>query len=240
MKKGESNRSEVSTAIIQLKSIQNQLRLVENELENESRQIQFLTNSSFKIYPTKDGVNWNEIAGLSVSDAHPMLKLAEENIQTSTLETEIEKSKKIPVLTVGYSNQSFSDLDKNRYNSFQVGFGLPLFNRGINSSIEASKVKTDLARQAYTLQQSKLQQDFDVLKNKVNAYEEMVGDFEQSQLPAANDLQKTINRQLLEGEINFLDWVILNNQIIEVKTKFLEAKNLRNQAYAAMTFYTAQ
>ena len=38
----------------------------------------------------------------------------------------------------------------------------------------------------------------------------------------------------------FLDWVILNNQIIEVKTKFLEAKNLRNQAYAAMTFYTAQ
>ncbi len=240
LKKGESNRSEVSTAIIQLKSIQNQLRLVENELENESRQIQFLTNSSFKIYPTKDGVNWNEIAGLSVSDAHPMLKLAEENIQTSTLETEIEKSKKIPVLTVGYSNQSFSDLDKNRYNSFQVGVGLPLFNRGINSSIEASKVKTDLARQAYTLQQSKLQQDFDVLKNKVNAYEEMVGDFEQSQLPAANDLQKTINRQLLEGEINFLDWVILNNQIIEVKTKFLEAKNLRNQAYAAMTFYTAQ
>ena len=240
LKKGESNRSEVSTAIIQLKSIQNQLRLVENELENESRQIQFLTNSSFKIYPTKDGVNWNEIAGLSVSDAHPMLKLAEENIQTSTLETEIEKSKKIPVLTVGYSNQSFSDLDQNRYNSFQVGVGLLLFNRGINSSIEASKVKSDLAKQAYTLQQSKLQQDFDVLKNKVNAYEEIVEDFEQTQLPAANDLQKTINRQLLEGEINFLDWVILNNQIIEVKTKFLEAKNLRNQAYAAMTFYTAQ
>ncbi|MGL5235238.1 MAG: CusA/CzcA family heavy metal efflux RND transporter [Empedobacter falsenii] len=240
LKKGESNRSEVSTAIIQLKSIQNQLKLVENELENESRQIQFLTNSSFKIYPTKDGVNWNEIAGLSVSNAHPMLKLAEENIQTSTLETEVEKSKKVPVLTVGYSNQSFSDLDQNRYNSFQVGVGLPLFNRGINSSIEASKVKTDLAKQAYTLQQSKLQQDFDVLKNKVNAYEEIVGDFEQTQLPAANDLQKTINRQLLEGEINFLDWVILNNQIIEVKTKFLEAKNLRNQAYAAMTFYTAQ
>jgi len=240
LKKGESNRSEVSTAIIQLKSIQNQLRLVENELENESRQIQFLTNSSFKIYPTKDGVNWSEIAGLSVSNVHPMLKLAEENIQTSTLETEVEKSKKVPVLTVGYSNQSFSDLDQNRYNSFQVGVGLPLFNRGINSSIEASKVKTDLAKQAYTLQQSKLQQDFDVLKNKVNAYEEIVGDFEQTQLPAANDLQKTINRQLLEGEINFLDWVILNNQIIEVKTKFLEAKNLRNQAYAAMTFYTAQ
>jgi len=102
------------------------------------------------------------------------------------------------------------------------------------------KLKTDLAKQAYTLQQSKLEQDFDLLKNKVNAYEEIVGDFEQTQLLAVNDLQKTINHQLLEGEINFLDWEILNNQIIVVKAKFLEAKNLHNQAYAAMTFYTAQ
>ncbi|MFV0147666.1 CusA/CzcA family heavy metal efflux RND transporter [Empedobacter falsenii] len=240
LKKGESNRSEVSTAIIQLKSIQNQLKLMDVELENSSRQIQFLTNSTAKIYPTQDGVNWSQIAGTAVSNSHPLLKLAEETIQTSTLETEVEKSKKVPVFTVGYSNQSFSDLDNNRYNSFQVGVGLPLFNRGINSSIEASKVKVDLAKQAYILQQAKMQQDYDVLKNQVNMYDEIVHDYEQTQLPASNDLQKTINRQLLEGEINFLDWVILNNQIIEVKTTFLEAKNLREQAYAAMTYYTAE
>ncbi|MFV0212223.1 CusA/CzcA family heavy metal efflux RND transporter [Empedobacter falsenii] len=240
LKKGESNRSEVSTAIIQLKSIQNQLKLIDVELENSSRQIQFLTNSTAKIYPTQDGVNWSQIAGTAVSNSHPLLKLAEETIQTSTLETEVEKSKKIPVFTVGYSNQSFSDLDNNRYNSFQVGVGLPLFNRGINSSIEASKVKVDLAKQAYILQQAKMQQDYDVLKNQVNMYDEIVHDYEQTQLPASNDLQKTINRQLLEGEINFLDWVILNNQIIEVKTTFLEAKNLREQAYATMTYYTAE
>ncbi|MFV0199667.1 CusA/CzcA family heavy metal efflux RND transporter [Empedobacter falsenii] len=240
LKKGESNRSEVSTAIIQLKSIQNQLKLIDVELENSSRQIQFLTNSTAKIYPTQDGVNWSQIAGTAVSNSHPLLKLAEETIQTSTLETEVEKSKKIPVFTVGYSNQSFSDLDNNRYNSFQVGVGLPLFNRGINSSIEASKVKVNLAKQAYILQQAKMQQDYDVLKNQVNMYDEIVHDYEQTQLPASNDLQKTINRQLLEGEINFLDWVILNNQIIEVKTTFLEAKNLREQAYATMTYYTAE
>lgn len=240
LKKGESNRSEVSTAIIQLKSIQNQLKLIDVELENSSRQIQFLTNSTAKIYPTQDGVNWSQIAGTAVSNSHPLLKLAEETIQTSTLETEVEKSKKVPVFTVGYSNQSFSDLDNNRYNSFQIGVGLPLFNRGINSSIEASKVKVDLAKQDYILQQAKMQQDYDVLKNQVNMYDEIVHDYEQTQLPASNDLQKTINRQLLEGEINFLDWVILNNQIIEVKTTFLEAKNLREQAYAAMTYYTAE
>ena len=240
LKKGESNRSEVSTAIIQLKSIQNQMKLSEVELENTSRQIQFLTNSTIKIYPTKSSINWNEIAGIEISTSHPILKLAEQNIQTSTLETEVEKSKKNPILTVGYSNQSFSDLNQNRYNSFQVGVGLPLFNKSINSSIEASKVKVDIAKQSYILQQSKMQQDFDILKNKIDVYNNIVTDFEKTQIPASDDLQKTINRQLLEGEINFLDWVILNNQIIEVKTKFLEAKNLREQTYAEMTYYTAE
>ncbi|WP_312311282.1 CusA/CzcA family heavy metal efflux RND transporter [Empedobacter brevis] len=240
LKKGESNRSEISTAIIQFKAIQSQLKLIEVELENTSRKIQFLTNSTVKIYPTKNRVHWNEVSGLNISTSHPLLKFSEENIQTFTLESEVEKSKKIPVLTVGYSNQSFSDLDQNRYNSFQIGVGLPLFNRGVNSSIEASKVKIDLARQSYALQQSKMQQDFDVLKNQINTYDEIINDFEQTQIPASNDLQKTINRQLLEGEINFLDWVILNNQIIEVKTSFLEAKNLREQAYATITYYTTE
>lgn len=240
LKKGESNRSEVSTAIIQLKSIQNQIKLIDVELENSSRKIQYLANTTSKIYPIQSDINWYDMNLNSISNHHPILKLAEETIQTSTLETEVEKSKKIPSFSVGYSNQSFSDLDQNRYNSFQIGVGLPIFNRGINSSIEASKIKVDIAKQNYSLQQAKLQQDFDVLRNQINAYDEIVSDFEQTQIPASNDLQKTINHQLLEGEINFLDWVILNNQIIDVKTKFLEAKNLRDQANAAMTYFTAQ
>lgn len=133
------------------------------------------------------------------------MQLAEENIETSYLEVEVEKSKKSPTLSVGYSNQSFSDLDKNRYNSFQVGLQLPLFNKGINSTIDAAKVKVDLAKQAYQIQTSKMQQDYDMLRNLIVTYDEVVNDFEQTQLPASEDLQKTINRQLIEGEINF--WI---------------------------------
>ena len=238
LKKGESNRSEVATATIQLKSIENQIKMISTEIDNQARQLQYLTNSSTKIYATKEPIHWTTLNQLQVATSHPILKIAEENIKTSTLETEVEKSKKSPQLSVGYSNQSFSDLDQNRYNSFQLGLQIPLFNRGINSSIEASRIKTDMAKQDYAIQQSKLNQDFEILNNQIQAYNTIVIDFETSQIPASDDLQKTINRQLLEGEINFLDWVILNNQIIEVKTKFLEAKNLREQTLATMSYYT--
>ena len=240
LKKGEANRSEVSTATIQLKSIENQIKMIQNEIDNWARQLQYLTNATSKIYPTSEPIQWNLISGITVSNTHPVLKLAEENIKTSTLETEVEKSKKSPVLNVGYSNQSFSDLDQNRYNSFQIGLQLPLFNRGINSSIEASKIKVDMAKQDFTIQQAKMNQEFEILTQQISTYNEVVNDFEQVQIPASEDLQKTINRQLLEGEINFLDWVILNNQIIEVKTNYLEAKNLREKAYAAISYYTVE
>lgn len=239
LKKGESNRSEVSTAIIQLKSIENQLKLAQAELDNSARQMQYLTNAESKIYPLKEAINWATLEdNNTVSNEHPLLKLAEETIATSNLEVEVEKSKKSPTLSVGYSNQSFSDLDNNRYNSFQVGLQLPLFNKGINSSIEASRVKVDLAKQAYQIQAAKMQQEYDVFRNQLTTYEEVVNDYEKSQLPAAADLQKTINRQLLEGEINFLDWVIMNNQIIEVKTNYLQAKAQREQAFASIVYYT--
>ena len=240
LQKGESNKSEVSTAIIQLKSIENQLKLGETEIENAARQIQYLTNSPTKIYSVKEAIDWKLLDDSNISTQHPLLQLAEENIETSHLEVEVEKSKKSPILSVGYSNQSFSDLDKNRYNSFQVGLQLPLFNRGINSTIDAAKVKVDLAKQAYQIQTSKMQQDYDMLRNLIVTYDEVVNDFEQTQLPASEDLQKTINRQLIEGEINFLDWVILNNQIIEVKSTYLQAKNQREQAYASISYYISE
>ncbi|WP_313578621.1 CusA/CzcA family heavy metal efflux RND transporter [Chishuiella sp.] len=239
LKKGEANRSEVSTATIQLKSIENQIKLVNVELENAARQMQYLCNTETKIYPAKETINWFNFEELTTINQHPLLQLAEENVNTSNLEVDVEKSKKSPTLTVGYSNQSFLDINRNRYNSFQVGVGIPLFTKAINSNIEASKVKVDIAKQNFALQELKIQQEFDILKNQLTTYKEVINDFEKTQLPASLDLQKTINRQLLEGEINFLDWVILNNQIIEVKANYLDTKNKRELIFAEMSYYKA-
>ena len=87
------------------------------------------------------------------------------------------------------------------------------------------------------INQTLLDTHWDNLSQQIQSYDKIIIDFEQTQLPASNDLQKTINRQLLEGEINFLDWVILNNQIIDVKTKYLEYKNSRASIYAKSIYY---
>ena len=75
---------------------------------------------------------------------------------------------------------------------------------------------------------------------QINAYDEVIKDYVESQIPASKDLQKIINRQLFEGEINFLEWVILNNEIISVKTTLLDVKTKRAIAFAQMSYYTAK
>ena len=240
LKKGETNRSEVATATLQYKYIENQIHLVDAEIENVARELQYLTNYTSKIYVDKNEIVWEELIGNKIAKDHPVLSLTNQQIESASLETELEKTKKIPTIYAGYSNQTFLDTNKNRYNSFQVGVQVPLFTRSIKSNIEASKVKVDIAKQQYQLQEMKLQQEYDKLVEEINAYDEVIKDYTESQIPAAKDLQKIINRQLLEGEINFLEWVILNNEIISVKTTLLDIKTKREIAFAQMSYYIAK
>ena len=239
LKKGESNRSEVATATIQLKSIENQIKLVDVQIENAARNLQFLTNHSEKIYATSTPIEWKYIQKETLNVNHPYIQVAQQQINLANKEKALEKSKKIPSLSLGYSNQSFSDLDQNRYNSFQVGVQLPIFNKAINGNIEASQIKIEMAKQDVVLKQNQLSREFDQIQNQIQTYDAIIQDFETTQIPAAQMLQQTINRQLLEGEINFLDWVILNNQILEVRTNVLEIKNKKDLALAQLSYYNA-
>ena len=238
LKKGETNKAEVSTATIQLKSIENQIKLVNNEIVNNALELQYLTLSDQKIYASPMRFSDEISQSLTLSNGHPLLNAAKENITLSELETELEKSQKLPTLNLGVVNQSFKDINNQRYTSAMVGVQIPLFNRGANAAVEASKIKQDIAKRTLNIQKNTLEKEFKIVLQQMETLDEMTKEYSNSQLPAANDLQKVINRQLLEGEINFLDWVILNNQIIEVKTKFLETQNQRNLLQAKTLFYT--
>ncbi|MBQ0152495.1 MAG: TolC family protein, partial [Chryseobacterium sp.] len=238
LKKGETNQSEVSTAIIQLKSIENQMRMTDTALQNTARQLQYITNSDQPIIPSQTSTDWSSLLSSLFNENHPLLEVSKENIEISALEAEVEKSKKTPSISLGYNNQSFRDVDHRRYSSGMIGLQVPIFNKGINSSIEAAKVKVEMAKQEYKIKDAQLKQQYDVLQQQIANYDAVVSDYESHQIPASNQLQKIINRQLLEGEINFLDWVILNNQIIDVKTKYLESKLEKEKTLAELYYYT--
>ena len=58
---------------------------------------------------------------------------------------------------------------------------------------------------------------------------EAIAYYEKTALPNAQTLFKTANQQFIAGEINYLDWVILNNQAIEIENNYLEAIKALNE-----------
>jgi cobalt-zinc-cadmium resistance protein CzcA len=240
MQKGESNRTEVSTAILQLKSIENQIQLVDAAIEMSANDLQLLTQSTNLIYADDSEIDWKTLLPNSVTNQHPLVVLANQELETANLEVAVEQAKKLPSFSLGVNNQTFKDIDAQRYTSAAIGLQIPLFNRSANSAIQAAKIKTQAAQKQVELNTATLETNWQNTLKQLRAYETIIEDYKTNQLPAATDLQKAINLQLLEGEINFLDWVLLNNQVIEVKTKYLEIQNNLAMLYAQSIYYQVQ
>ena len=52
---------------------------------------------------------------------------------------------------------------------------------------------------------------------------DIVGTYKKKQLPAAEQIFKTAEEQFANGEINYLDWVMLNNQAIQIQRDYYDA-----------------
>jgi len=64
-----------------------------------------------------------------------------QKLQSAIAETNVAKSKILPQVAVGYTNQSFrmNPNDQNRYNSVNLGLNVPLFRAGLKQKVKASQ-----------------------------------------------------------------------------------------------------
>jgi cobalt-zinc-cadmium resistance protein CzcA len=131
IKKGEANILEESTAEIQKEQIKVQLSNLENDLNISKLQLQVLLQSEKPYQPVAEKPTMN--IGLQISEdrvkQHPELQYLQQQIKVGEAEVQLEKSRLLPELLVGYTNQSMKN-NNNRFNSVQVGVGLPLFTKG--------------------------------------------------------------------------------------------------------------
>ena len=60
-------------------------------------------------------------------------------------------------------------------------------------------------------------------------YAQAVAYYENTALPNADKIARTANNQFLGGDINYLEWVLLMNQAITVRSEYIDAlRNLNN------------
>lgn len=249
-KAGDINVLEKTTAETQRMQLAAQLRQL--EADQNSLQVRFssLLNNGILYTPQHENakaamVEWPEVAMVV---RHPLLQAKRQQQEVALREIDVQKTKLLPQLSLGYVNQSIrgtqtvNGQDKfygagSRFSSVMVGVNLPLFASATKARIAAGRYQFEALQADYneTLrqQQTALQQ----LVLQYNNYGEQLRYYEQSALKQATVLRENGTLQFTNGAISAVEWMLLINQSIQLQAAYFNLLNDWNATVIELNSY---
>lgn len=246
LSKGESNILEKSTAEIQRGNIYLQSKALQEEIDLALVQFQLLLNTEYPYEPLIITAAMKDpgLTDSSQLSAHPLLRVLQQQKNTAQTNTQLEKSKLLPDLSLGYSNMSIRGTGADnivygssaRFGAAVLGVGIPIFSGSQKAKINASKTNEAVTENAYQQQYQLLQSQYKTALIQYQHSVENLRYFEATALPNADIIEKTAMLQFINGDINYLDWVILNNQSVTIRNNYLDAVKTYNDAVTSIHY----
>ena len=249
--KGESNLLEKIFAETALGKIQMQLKELQRDYDIEKLKWQVLLNQEAEIVPAYTSVKlpFNEdIQMQQILEKNPLLKILQQQKEIAKATTQLEIAKKLPDLTIGYSNASIQGIGadeiyykkSNRFNAVQIGVGIPLFSGAQKAKINSSKTLELMSENNLQVAIQQLSNDFKIQLQEFEKNKEMITYYETFALPNAEIMKKTANIQFSTGEINYLIWANLIQNAIIIESEYLDAVNEMNQIINQLHYLAAK
>ncbi|TDS56965.1 CusA/CzcA family heavy metal efflux RND transporter [Myroides indicus] len=236
---GESNILEQSFSEVQKEQLTMQLKSLNNELSALEIQFQLLLQSEIKYIPKANSLKAS-LNKTILENTPPELQLAQQKIKANEAEANLEKSKLWPDLSLGLTSQSMLGINDNRFNSFQIGIGIPLFSNGQRTSAKAAKIKVQLAENDYKLKRNQFEALLQQSWKEYETHLEIVDNYEQKLLPQAQIILEVSEKQLQTGNIDYLQWIILVNQAVKVQSDYAEVIENLNRAIINLNYLTVK
>ena len=249
--KGESNILEKTTAETQRGNIQLQLNELHQEIEFVNLQFQLLLNTTTYFEPETatpkmDFINKN--IDSSFVNQHPLLKILQQQKLAASANTKLERARMYPNLNFSYYNMSIIGTgadnvlynSSTRFSSAQIGIGVPLFFVSQKAKINVSKVSETIAENNFQQQLQALKVQYQHALSQYETNLRAVQYFEKTGIVNANLIDETAMKQFTNGDINYLDWVILNNQSTFIRTNYLDAIKSLNESIITINYLTSK
>ncbi len=237
LQKGETNILEKATAETQKMNVVIQLKQLQSEIEMVGLEFQLILNSDQICLPYE--LNFRAKIENYKIDENPNLKLFGQQRQLVLAETKLLKSKLWPEINIGY-NINFSRGigldDAKQFHSAQIGLGIPLFGGSQNAKINSSKIAEHIAESEYQSQILHLKNEYNKLMTLYNSNLQIVNFFESNSNKNSKIIADVANKQFINGDINYLDFVMLINQAISIQNAYIEAVKSLNQCVIAINY----
>ncbi len=238
---GESNAMEKATAEIQREQFAVQRNQLQNEIDITALQLQLMLNTQIRYEPQAESLKAtvHELPAIPDVRLHPAAKYAEQRIGTAKAELKLEKSRLLPSITLGYYRQSLRDIRPQWFDIAEVGVGIPVFMRAQKAQIRASTTQLAISENEYARETAQLTTEYRQMQAQYRTQLAIVDRYEQKQLPNAGRIVETAAQQFAAGEIDYLGWVMLTNQAIQVQRDYAEALRLLNESIIQLNYLTS-
>lgn len=232
-KAGESNILEETTARTQRGQIRIQLAQLESDEVIAALHFRWLLNSkeNYKVRPSQFRLSNYELPDTSVVKHHPYVRLLDQQMIIGKARFKVERSKLSPELFALYNGMSMQGFGADNvlydrstlFNSWQVGVSIPLFFGAQRSQISAEKVKWDLTKNQYQSGLQEMRNEYQTIVSRYNQHLLIVDYFESTAIESAEIIFRSANEQFMSGSINYLEWVLLTNSAISIKSDYIDA-----------------
>jgi cobalt-zinc-cadmium resistance protein CzcA len=121
----------------------------------------------------------------------------------------------------GIGNDDIYYAPSKRFQSFQAGIGLPLFFGSNQSMVQASKIEMQVTEKEIVYNKAQLQQEFTQLVQKQKRLFSWITYYKENILPQAVLVRENAFKQLENGQINYLEWMLLSTQALQTQIRYL-------------------
>lgn len=242
---GAANILEKTAAESHRQQITNQLNLLNKDMDIALKQFNVLLQDTFQYIPQtaapKIAVPASFVDTANSRGTLPAIELAHQQQEAAHYHWRTEKSKMLPEFMIGYNNQSLIGSQqvngrevyyegKDRFSYLSAGISVPLFFRAQSSRAAAAKLEWQNRSKQADYLQTQIQTERMNAVSQVSKFGESLAYYESQGLKNAEVIIRTADQQFQEGEIDYLQWVILVDQAITIRNEHINVMSSYNQA----------
>ena len=224
---GKSSPIEGTRAEVQLSEVRLELRRAERDEANAYQQLARVMGAplpSFKSVGESDRTMPNVPEPsllLNRIGETAELRLAKLQIDQREASLDLEKSQRVPDLTVSVGSQ-YDERERERVNVVGLSMPIPLFNRNQGNVLAAAR-RADQARDLRNSSELRLRTEIQIALDQWMTANTEVTSFNQTILPAAQNAVDTATRGFEMGKFNFLDVLDAQRTLISARNQYIQA-----------------
>lgn len=172
----------------------------------------------------------------------PQIQLSNHEAEAAKWKWKAEQAKLMPDITVGYNNLSIIGTQtsnagqevyydsSHRFSYVNLGVSIPLFFSSQSSRNKAAKIEYENYKMMAESVKVEMTTEIANAVSEAEKYKESLNYYENEGLKNATVIIDAANSQLENGDIDYLQWVLVVNQAITIKNEYLDRINDYNKA----------